>query len=299
MTTISTTTQRTPMRLRLLGRFWREVNTLVPKTQTGDRLITWLRFLSVHRRLPRRDSGLFNDRLYFIKTSGALLDPLRVLTSDKELVKLYVKAVLGDAYNVPTLAVLRTLDECRRHAFPARCVVKATHCSGATLLRHDGEAIDFDRIAGWFDVNYYEGGRESNYRQLRPKVIVEPYVFGDDNPNDYKFFCVNGQPRIVQVDSDRHVRHTRTLFDTRWKPLPVDYKYPRGQAPARPVNLDAMLEAAARLSEPFDFVRVDLYSDGRELRVGELTHCPESGRGVFHPRGSEREVSRQLFEDAR
>lgn len=284
---------------RLRGRFWRELDHLLPNTAWGDRLMTWSRFVATHRRLPHPDGTLLNDRLYRIKTSGALDDPLCVLTSDKELVKLYVAAVLGDSYNVPTLQVLRSVAACEQYAFPARCIVKATHTSGGPIRRRDSEPIDMGRIAAWFATNYYRSSRESNYRRLVPKVIVEPFVFDDDNPNDYKIFCVAGMPRMLQVDTDRHARHTRTLFDTRWKPLPYAYKYPLPTVmPSRPPNLDAMLDAAARLSARFGLVRVDLYSNGRDFRVGELTHCPESANGAFHPAEGEHTVSALLFGSA-
>jgi hypothetical protein len=284
---------------RLTGRFLRELNRLLPNTTWGDRLMTWSRFVVTHRRLPRVGGRLLNDRLYRIKTTDALADPLCVLTSDKELVKLYVAAVLGDSYNVPTVQVLHSLTECEAYVFPARCVVKPTHTSGMTILRRHGEPIDLDQLAAWFARDYYRSSRESNYRRLVPKVIVEPFVFNDDNPNDYKIFCVEGRPKLIQVDSDRHARHTRILFDAHWRPLSCAYKVPLpAVVPPCPPNFEAMLDAAARLSARFGFVRVDLYSNGRDLRVGELTHCPGGGTDVFHPAEGERDVTALLFGSA-
>jgi hypothetical protein len=237
--------------------------------------------------------------LYTIKSSNEILEPLRVFTTDKEFVKLYIKAVVGDALNVPTLAVLRSIDECREHSFPDRCVIKPTHLSGTVILRRAGEPIDFERIGSWFKRNIYAGTREANYRALTPKVIVEPYVFGDDNPNDYKFFCVNGEPRLIQVDSDRHTAHTRSLFDIAWSQQPYSFVYPLTvPPPARPDNLAPMLEIVRKLSAHFNFVRVDLYSNGREILAGELTHCAENAQGRFSPPGSEIAASALLFKNA-
>lgn len=281
---------------RMRRRFWREVNQLAPHNRIGDRLISWLWFVRYQHRLPQPRRLWFNDALYAIKTSDEILDPLRVFTTDKEFVKLYVKASVGDASNVPTLVVLRSLDECRRHAFPDRCVIKPTHLSGTVILRRNGEPIDFERIAGWFTRNIYEGTREANYRQLRPKVIVEAFVFDDDNPNDYKFFCVGGEPRLIQVDSDRHTAHTRSLFDARWNLQPYSFVYPAIPTPPPcPQNLSTMLDMARRLSAGFEFVRVDIYSNGRQALVGELTHCAENVEGRFSPRAGERAASALLF----
>ena len=52
---------------------------------------------------------------------------------------------------------------------------------------------------------------------LVPKVIVEPFVFGDDNPNDYKIFCARGKAGLIQVDSDRYGHHVQSFYDVRWE----------------------------------------------------------------------------------
>ena len=50
----------------------------------------------------------YNDVLHRIKTSDDIIDPLRVFVSDKEYLKLYVRATLGDRYVVPTIDVIRS-----------------------------------------------------------------------------------------------------------------------------------------------------------------------------------------------
>ena len=43
--------------------------------------------------------------------------------------------------------------------------------------------------------------------------------------------------------------------------------------PEKPANLAEMISVAEKLSEHFDFIRVDLYSGDDFIYVGELTHC--------------------------
>ena len=62
------------------------VRRLFPKSTMGDALFAWRYFLTIHRRLPRKDSGLVNDKLYRMKVDGTLLNPLRQFVSDKEFV---------------------------------------------------------------------------------------------------------------------------------------------------------------------------------------------------------------------
>ena len=122
---------------------------ILPHSQFGDRLVSWLHFLKRHRRLPRQRL-MFNDELYRIKTSQEILDPLRVFVSDKEYVKLFVKSICGDAYNVPTEAVLRSVEKVRTYSFPDDCCIKPTHASGEVILRRAAARIDFQRIEQWF-----------------------------------------------------------------------------------------------------------------------------------------------------
>ena len=268
---------------------------VLPENCTGDRIHSFLHFVYCNHRVP---SGrlVFNDALYRLKTSNDMVDPLRVFVSDKEFVKLYVKATVGDQYNVPTVGVIRDRAAVDNYDFPADCCIKPTHLSGQVILRRGSGPIDLDRVRGWFGLSQYRKTREVNYRTLRPKVIVEPLIFGTTNVDDYKFFCVHGSPRLIQVDIDRHSDHCRQFYSPDWALLPFSVIYPRSdRRTERPENLKEMLFIASTLASAFSLVRVDLYSDGGQILVGELTNCHENAGGYFIPRRAEREASELLF----
>jgi len=280
---------------RALDKAWPRIRNWLPYGDTGDRLYHRLNFMRKHQRAPN-GAMLWNDVWYRLKTSDEILDPLRVYVSDKEHVKEYVKAKIGDEYNVPTLAVLRSPDEVDAYDFPADCCIKPTHASGQVILRKDGVPVDRERIKSWFAINYYHAGREWNYRELEPKVIVEPLIFGGTNVEDFKIFCFNGEPRIIQVDIDRYVDHKRKFFDVDWNEQDFSILYPRSTADfPRPASLERMLFAARKLAAPFSFVRIDLYSDGEQVLVGEITNCSENAGGIFVPRQAELRASELMF----
>ena len=225
---------------RLLSILYRLLLRVVPENRAGDRFIALMGFLWAHRRLPG-DGLAFNDVLYRLKTSDEITDPLRVFVSDKEFLKVYVKAIIGEQFNVPTIAILRTLSDAKGYVFPSDCCIKPTHLSGQVILRRGSEAIDFDKISGWFRSSQYRATREANYRTLRPKVIVEPLVFDSDNVSDYKIFCYGGKrPGLIQVDLDRHTAHTRKYFDADWNEQGFSLIYPlsgrRVEKPRAPVK---------------------------------------------------------------
>jgi hypothetical protein len=269
-----------------------------PKTRWFDRLFLTLQFWRDHKRMPRRSGGTLNDAYFHINTSDAILDPVRVFVSDKALVKEYVTAKVGAQHNVETVAVLDSFEAARDFAYPADCVIKPTHMSGEVILRRGGSPVDLDTLRRWFQSNYYDTSREANYRYLRPRVIVEPFIFGRDNVEDFKIFCLHGRPLVVQVDFDRYTRHTQNLYTTDWELLPFAITCPMGPGFPRPRNLAQLLNLAARLSKEFSLMRVDLYTNGQSILVGELTSLHQSGRGQFVPPTGEAIMSRLFFGDA-
>jgi hypothetical protein len=270
----------------------RIVGPTLPLDRLGDRLFAYMLFAMNHRRTPA-DRPLLNDVLYRIKTTDEILDPVRVFVSDKELVKIYVRGTVGDRYNVPTLAVLRSAEEAATYPFPADCVIKPTHASGTTLFRRGGSTVDLRVIREWFGSNYYLAGREANYRSLRPKVIVEPILADYPDDLDYKIFCWRGEPRLVQVGLVQKSHDPRRYFDTRWNEI-VPQGVERGVLPA-PRRLDEMLWIARESSRLFSLVRIDLYALPDVVLVGEITNCHWSASDRFHNFAFEQRLSRVVF----
>jgi hypothetical protein len=279
----------------ILKKLYRLSLRFIPENRTGNKLVSFLNFLRVHRRFPTHKL-LFNDVLYRIKTTDEIIDPLRVFVSDKEFVKLYVKAVAGDQFNVPTLKILHTIEEVQDYQFPSDCCIKPTHLSGKVILRRQKSPIDFEEIDNWFKRTYSDTTREANYKSLKHKVIVEPLVFDNDNLCDYKIFCHNGNPKLIQVDFDRYINHSRKFYGPDWNEMPFSLLYPLSSHQLeKPKNLDKMLTLATTLSSHFNFVRIDLYSNGEECLVGEITNCPENATGFFIPKSGEILASNMIF----
>ena len=281
---------------RILDKALYHMRRRLPYNRMADNLFHRVLFYRKHHRLPSREM-LWNDMWFRVKTSGEIEQPLRCFVSDKELVKQYVRETIGDEHNVPTLAVLRTPAEVDAYEFPANCCVKPTHASAQVILRVDGApAVDRERVKSWLALNYYKMGRERNYMALEPKVIVEPLIFGSAAVEDFKIFCWNGEPKLVQQDFDRYTNHTRKFFDVDWNEQDFSTVYPRLDRPTpKPESLAKMLEVARKLSAPFSLVRIDLYTDNERVLVGEITNCSANAGELFLPRSAERKASKMVF----
>ena len=278
-------------------RIYRFVIRNLPKNDFGDRVFALIHFYGAHGRMPK-DDFLLSDYLYKTKLSDQSLDPLRGYVSDKEFVKNYVTAKIGAKYNVPTIKVLHNMSDVRAFKFPERCCIKPTHLSGVVILRENGEDIDFDTIEDWFVTNYYDVGRERNYRYLKPKIIVEPLIFDTTDNEDLKFFCYRGKAKFVQIDLGRHIQHTRLYFDRAWTKQQFSMVKPMSKEPyERPENYGELLELADKLSADFESIRVDFYTNGDQIYVGELTNWHENANGYFVPKEGEKIASELLFRD--
>jgi len=246
--------------------------------------------------MPRKPFRSLIDTLFHIKASKECLKPARQLVSDKEFSKRYVTETVGQEYNVPTIAVFRTVQEALDYDYPVRCVIKPTHMSAEIILRKQGEEIDYGKIAGWFGVDYYNLTRERNYKELTPKVIVEPFVFDNDMPDDYRIFCLNGVPKFIFFDENKEgIDNFRSVLDVNWQQLPFSLKCAQRTPPERPGCLEQMLEVATQLSTPFNLIRVDFYTDGKTFHVGELTNCHSAAMQTFVPPDSETFANKYIF----
>lgn len=268
---------------------------VAPYNKYGDNLVSYISFVKHQHRLPTR-KRLFNDVLYNIKTSDEILDPLRVFVTDKEFLKIFVKATVGDKYNVPTIDVITDASKLEGYQFPENCCIKPTHASGEVIIRQNNDEIEINKIKGWFNLNYYKIGREVNYKNLKQKVIVEPLIFDSTNASDYKFFCFNGKVKLIQVDVDRYISHRRALFNINWEIQNFSLQEPKPDAPPKkPHNFQEMCVVAEKLASYFNFVRIDLYSNGTDCLVGEITNVHGDAKQVFDSFKSECAASEIIF----
>ena len=104
--------------------------------------------------------------------------------------------------------------------------------------------------------------------------------------SDYKIFCFNGEPKIIQVDFDRFTNHRRNLYDTEWNLLDLAIQYPSDHSHIipKPKVLDKMLALSRALSKGIPHVRTDFYIVGNsDIYFGELTFFHGCGYEKFTP----------------
>ncbi len=244
------------------------------------------------RRIPSlKNPRTFNEKLnaYKLATVG---DPLMVQLADKIEVKSFVADRIGAEHLIPTLWCGDTLPPREDRNWPRPYVIKSSHGSGHTIFVRD-EDPDWDEIEAttdaWLRQKFGRYAYEWPYLEMEPRLLIEPFTSdGDEAPADYKFFCFDGEPKIIQIDVDRYIDHRRGFYDLDWQPVDLGIDKPRPAKPVKaPRHLSEMIRIAKELAKGIPFVRVDLYEVRDRILFGEMTFFPDGGMNKFNPRAAQ------------
>jgi hypothetical protein len=219
-------------------------------------------------------------------------DRRQILTqcADKYAVRTYVEERVGRHVLTTLYGVWADPADIPFEQLPEKFVLKTTHGSGQILFFNKTPRCSVEetraQLTAWLARGEYWCMREWAYKEIPPRIICEEFLSDAQgrSPPDYKFFCFHGEPRLIQVDTDRFTAHRRDFYDTDWFPMAFNLIYPGcGHVQPRPVVLDTMLDIARALSQGHPFMRVDLYALGERVVFGEITWYPEGGVGRFTP----------------
>lgn len=240
------------------------------------------------RKLDLSTPKTLNEKILWLKLFNR--DPLQTICADKFLVREYVSKKIGEKYLVKLLNKYDDINEIDLKSLPnTPFIIKANHTSGTFKIVKDKNDINIESLKNegkeWLSKNYYSVAREWQYKNIKPCIIVEELLKGEDGkiPNDIKFICINGKVEMINVDSNKEIKHYRNNYDKNWEPLP--FRWPKEYFPTKiqdkPKNLDLLIQLAENLSKDFDFARVDFYVVKDQIYFGEITFHPTSGLGQF------------------
>jgi len=246
----------------------------------SDKLFCQITFLLSNRRLPNLNNPtLFNDKLLKLKLNSR--DPVHNIIADKYRVRDYVKKRIGSNYLIPMIGIFNSVDEINFNELPNSFVLKITNGSQNNFVCTSKSELNWhnlkSKVRGWLKKNYYLRTREWQYKNIKSRIIIEEYLKDPSGDLlDYKFFCFNGQPKFVQIDSSRYTNHQRDFYDINFeKKLNYRITYLNSQKEfQKPPNYNQMLKIATKLSSNFSFIRVDLYNVNKRIFFGELTLYP-------------------------
>lgn len=240
----------------------------------------------------------FNQKLCWKKVNDC--NPLLPEAADKYRVREYVQNVLGkkkaDQVLIPLLYVTDKPESIPFDSLPGEYIIKATHRSGQNIIVTEEKPINRSQIIEQCEnllvKPYGLLKHEWPYQKVPRKIIIEKLIRDSNGklPKDYKIHMLNGECVLIMVVDNRFGDIRKNYYTQDWKLLDIEWEGHRGAEIPKPQKLNEMLEISRLLSEPFDFVRVDLYYVDDEIYFGELTHYPFSGMGKFIPQSFDFEM---------
>jgi len=157
-----------------------------------------------------------NEKIQWLKLNHNTT--LHTQCADKYAVRNYVKNKIGENYLVPLYYSTENSNEIQPEILPEfPFIIKTNHDSSGGIIVKDKSNIDWIKVQKSLKKrlkkNYYYYSKEKQYKDISPRIIVEKLLVdkGGNIPNDYKIHCFNGEPKIIQVDSNRFSNHKRNL----------------------------------------------------------------------------------------
>lgn len=250
--------------------------------------------LRLGKKLNLNNPTLFNEKIQYAKLHYR--DPKLKMLVDKYEVRKYVADKIGEKYLTKLYGVYDNVDEIPFEELPDRFVMKLTNGSSYNYicpLKTEKTKTEIEyRFKKWMTVDFYMLGREWAYKDVPNRIICEELLETKDKQglNDYKIFCFDGIPKIIQVDFSRFVNHKRNFYTPEWKFIneAVEYDNDPNADISKPHNFEEMMECAKVLSEGFPQVRVDFYDVDGRIVFGEMTFY--HGAGYLHFQNPEFEL---------
>ena len=223
-----------------------------------DSLYIRLKYFQHFKKFPNlRNPKTFNEKLQWLKLHDR--NPEYTKMVDKYEAREYIKEKIGEEYLIPLLGVWDSFDEIDFDSLPQQFVLKCTHDSGGLVICKDKSKLDIEsarkKINKSLKNNYYWQGREWPYKNVKPRIIAEKYMVDEETKRrtgieclvDYKFFCFNGEPKIMYYSMDKAEDPRTDFFDMEYNHLKMRMKDPNSdEIPLKPQGFEEM-KALARI----------------------------------------------------
>ena len=164
-------------------------------------------------------------------------------------------------------------------------IIKCNHGSGWNIRFEKKPGFDptymLSKIKEWYFLNYaYVSGYEWQYENIIPGIIIQP-DYGQ--LKDWNFWCENGEIKYVQTvrKINKNLEDYLSFTDANGdKPdIYIGVKPLRfNLLESEKETLEKMKPIVKKLASDFKFVRVDLYSINGQVKFGETTFSPCSGK---------------------
>ena len=208
--------------------------------------------------------------------------------ADKVRVREYVKEKIGEEYLTKMYFSKKRISVKDLEELPNSFVLKTNNGSGSNYIVMDKSKENLEELCNYINsltpIKYGNIFGEFHYNYIKPLIMAEQTLLDKKGniPDDLKCFCFidnNGTKRKILyfervVDGERY----RIMFDENWNLIELKSSFSKLNIKIKkPKNYKKILNVIDKLSEDFNFVRVDLYLLDEKIYFGELTFTPTAG----------------------
>ena len=254
------------------------------------------------RKLNLKNPSTFNEKLQWLKLNDIKAEYTDLV--DKVKVREHIQKELGEGYMFPLYGIWDKFEDIDFSSLPDSFVLKCNHDSGSVKIIQDKNALtDKDKkelakfLNGRLKINAFYAGREYPYKDVKPCIIAEKLMIPADGAGicDYKFFCFDGQPKIMFKVSGRFSEKHEDYYDMDFNHLSIENgSTDSGITMEKPAFFDEMKEMAAKLSKGIKQVRMDFYEVDGKIYFGEYTFFSAGGFLLFEPENWEQQLGSWL-----
>lgn len=259
------------------------------------------------QKLDLKNPKYFNEKLWWLKINYR--QPLMTECSDKVKVRNYITRIGLGKLLTDIYGVYDTAEEVPFNDMKGKYFIKCNHVSGINAIYDysESEKFNYKKFIKEFNKtlskNYFYQSREWNYKNIEPKILVEKFIEAEEDLLDYRFFCFNGEVKLIFVDIDtasddgkHNPEAKRNIYDREFviQDFTVARENFNPELVHKPSNLEEMIRVSEQISKPFKFCRVDLYNNNNEIKFGEITFYPGGATQQFSSVESDLMVSSWL-----
>lgn len=195
------------------------MKSIIKKFVPDRYMIEYMYYLTFNERPNLKNPKTFSEKINWIKIYGKLERFSNLV--DKYEVRNYIKNTIGEQYLIGLIGIYDNPKDICFDKLPNRFVIKSTNGSGNNLICKDKNKLDVketkDILSNWINCNFYKETREKQYKKCKPRIIIEEYIEDSSGQlKDYKFFCLGGKVRVIEVDIDRFGDARRDFYDCNW-----------------------------------------------------------------------------------
>lgn len=242
------------------------------------------------KEIDLRNCKTFNEKIQLRKISD---DSLMVKCADKVEVREYVQNKIGEKYLIKKYFNKRRITNEDIENLPNSFAIKTNNASSTNIIVLDKSKENIDNIVAMMNfftrIKYGYLWGEYFYNKIKPQIIAEELLIDKKGniPDDFKVHCFNNGKEKHKFFETFYLidgKLNKNIYDENWNLIDYNYGFKGdGRNIKKPKKFDEIVCICDKLSEDFNYVRIDLYILNNSIYFGEMTFTPGAGYAKFNP----------------